>query len=395
MRCANPRHGQHCTNFALLSIALWPCCLGLCITIVVPRDLRAGRGLDFRSLWPAHPRIYRWARRLQLPPLRTFPPIFSLILPPFLQPWGEPSSSPLPPGVPLTPQHSLPAPQYFVQDFTLRNFWRGEQAPALPANAPRASRPPRPPLSPPAPKPHAEPPRPAPAVHFCYFVISTLTYGFCINMMQPDIPYLDAWFSATAAMTGGSLMPYDIDRLTRSSEAVLWFAMTFGGITLLSSVTCLWRIYLFRGKMRPTLYNIEELRTRLVKDGADLSTPEVSEWLGEEVLAELAPLCFAAGGRKPDLTRLNPSRRSRSRRLLACPRASPPALGMVADRSETDGFAAVPTAMRPFRRVCGRSDGYAAVPTAMRPFQRHFSPILALRPVASTGSAPGCPRNDQ
>lgn len=119
-----------------------------------------------------------------------------------------------------------------------------------------------------------------PTVHFCWFIFFTMFCGMWISILD-KVPYIDAWFSAVAAMTGGSLMPYDVSNLSRGSEVVLWFAMTFGGITLLSGIPGLWRMYLYRKQLRPLIYNIDELRDRLAADGVDLSVPEIKSWLGD------------------------------------------------------------------------------------------------------------------
>lgn len=176
-----------------------------------------------------------------------------------------------------------------LKDFTLKNFFRGAErltAPCHPVSSPHLT------FSFPTPThPFRSLHPPTHTVHFCWFIFFTMFCGFWVSVLD-DIPYLDAWFSACAAMTGGSLMPYDVSTLSRSSEVVLWFAMTFGGITLLSGGPGLWRMYLWRKQLRPLLYNIDELRERLAADGADLTRPDVKAWLGDHNFYKARPaLC--------------------------------------------------------------------------------------------------------
>ena len=89
-------------------------------------------------------------------------------------------------------------------------------------------------------------------VHLAHFIISPLIGGALINIHH-NIPFIDAWFSAMAAMTGGSLMPYDVSRLDRFGEFVLYALMVVGGVTIMCLPPALNRMYIFRRKLRPLI----------------------------------------------------------------------------------------------------------------------------------------------
>ena len=89
-------------------------------------------------------------------------------------------------------------------------------------------------------------------VHLAHFIISPLIGGALIHAHN-KIPFIDAWFSSMAAMTGGSLMPYDVSKLDRFGELVLWVLMVVGGVTIMCLPPALNRIYIFRHKLRPLL----------------------------------------------------------------------------------------------------------------------------------------------
>jgi hypothetical protein len=89
-------------------------------------------------------------------------------------------------------------------------------------------------------------------VHLAHFVVSPLLGGLAIHFHN-GIPFIDAWFSSLAAMTGGSLMPYDVSRLDRFGEIVLWILMVVGGVTIMCLPPALNRVYIFRRKLRPLI----------------------------------------------------------------------------------------------------------------------------------------------
>ncbi len=89
-------------------------------------------------------------------------------------------------------------------------------------------------------------------VHLAHFLISPLLGGLLIHLHN-RVPFIDAWFSGCAAMTGGSLMPYDVSKLDRFGEFVLWGLMLIGGVTIMCLPPALNRIYIFRTKLRPRL----------------------------------------------------------------------------------------------------------------------------------------------
>ena len=108
-------------------------------------------------------------------------------------------------------------------------------------------------------------------VHLAHFLLSPLLGGLCIHLHN-GLPFIDAWFSSLAAMTGGSLMPYDVSRLDRFGEFVLWILMVVGGVTIMCLPPALNRIYIFRRKLRPLLQEAvaltEEVRDLAVEAGA-------------------------------------------------------------------------------------------------------------------------------
>ena len=89
-------------------------------------------------------------------------------------------------------------------------------------------------------------------VHLFHFLASPLLGGLAIHLHN-GIPFIDAWFSSLAAMTGGSLMPYDVSKLDRFGEMVLWILMCVGGVTIMCLPPALNRIYIFRRKLKPLL----------------------------------------------------------------------------------------------------------------------------------------------
>ena len=107
-------------------------------------------------------------------------------------------------------------------------------------------------------------------VHLMHFILSPLIGGALIHAHN-KIPFIDAWFSSMAAMTGGSLMPYDVSKLDRFGELVLWVLMVVGGVTIMCLPPALNRIYIFRHKLRPLLRCVRAaslcvscLRSRLI-----------------------------------------------------------------------------------------------------------------------------------
>jgi hypothetical protein len=97
-------------------------------------------------------------------------------------------------------------------------------------------------------------------VHLAHFVLSPLLGGLAIHLHN-RIPFIDAWFSSLAAMTGGSLMPYDVSKLDRFGELVLWVLMVVGGVTIMCLPPACNRIYIFRHKLRPLLRRARAARS--------------------------------------------------------------------------------------------------------------------------------------
>lgn len=89
-------------------------------------------------------------------------------------------------------------------------------------------------------------------VHLLHFIVSPLIGGTLIHFHN-RIPFIDAWFSSLAAMTGGSLMPYDVSKLDRFGEFVLYILMFVGGVTIMCVPPALNRIYIFRRHLSPAL----------------------------------------------------------------------------------------------------------------------------------------------
>lgn len=89
-------------------------------------------------------------------------------------------------------------------------------------------------------------------MHLFHFLVSPLLGGLLIHLHN-GIPFIDAWFSGCAAMTGGSLMPYDVSKLDRFGEFVLWGLMLIGGVTIMCLPPALNRMYIFRTQLRPAL----------------------------------------------------------------------------------------------------------------------------------------------
>jgi hypothetical protein len=130
-------------------------------------------------------------------------------------------------------------------------------------------------------------------VHLFHFILSPLIGGILIylhmgvqhelNDERQRIYFIDAWFSAMAAMSGGSLMPYDVSRLDRFGESVLYLLMFVGGITLMCVPPALNRMYIFRRKLRPSLLRAISL-TRELAELARETGAEGGEALGEDIV---------------------------------------------------------------------------------------------------------------
>jgi hypothetical protein len=98
-------------------------------------------------------------------------------------------------------------------------------------------------------------------VHLAHFLVSPLIGGLAIHLHN-GIPFIDAWFSSCAAMTGGSLMPYDVSKLDRFGELVLWILMCVGGVTIMCLPPACNRMYIFRTKLRPLIKCVGDARAR-------------------------------------------------------------------------------------------------------------------------------------
>lgn len=118
-------------------------------------------------------------------------------------------------------------------------------------------------------------------VHLLHFIISPLIGGAFIHL-QNGIPFIDAWFSGCAAMTGGSLMPYDVSKLDRTGEIVLYILMFVGGVTIMCIPPALNRLYIFRKRLRPALHDAIAL-TQDVLDLAKDAHAEGAEQLESDI----------------------------------------------------------------------------------------------------------------
>jgi hypothetical protein len=135
-------------------------------------------------------------------------------------------------------------------------------------------------------------------VHLFHFIVSPIIGGLLmyLKLDQSNIPesadgtrqriyFIDFWFSAMAAMSGGSLMPYDVSRLDRFCEAVLYVLMFVGGITMMCVPPALNRMYIFRRKLRPGLLHaialsreLQELARETGVEGADALSDDIQEF---------------------------------------------------------------------------------------------------------------------
>ena len=118
-------------------------------------------------------------------------------------------------------------------------------------------------------------------VHLAHFLISPLIGGLLISS-QRDIPFLDAWFSGCAAMTGGSLMTYDVSKLDRFGEGVLWALMVVGGVTIMCLPPALNRMYIFRCKLRPALREARALTAEVLLLAREAGAAD-AEQLAEDI----------------------------------------------------------------------------------------------------------------
>jgi len=99
-------------------------------------------------------------------------------------------------------------------------------------------------------------------VHLAYFVLTTVAAGALIARLD-GLGYVDCWLVSTGAMTGGSLTSFDVALLSRRSEVVLWFLMTFGGITATGLWPLSYRLWSYRRRWTPALRKLRRLGAEL------------------------------------------------------------------------------------------------------------------------------------
>lgn len=99
-------------------------------------------------------------------------------------------------------------------------------------------------------------------VHLAYFLVATLVGGAIVTRLEA-LPFLDAWVLTSGAMTGASLVPFDVARLHTGSQVVCWFLMTFGGLTFTSLWVIGYRVYTFRSRLSKSLRRCAKLAQEL------------------------------------------------------------------------------------------------------------------------------------
>jgi Trk-type K+ transport system membrane component len=95
-------------------------------------------------------------------------------------------------------------------------------------------------------------------VHLTFFVLFTLVGGALVARLS-HVPFLDALFACVGAMTGGSLVPFDVVRLSPGAQGVLFVLMFSGGITLTALGPLCYRIYVWRVRLKPALRRARRL----------------------------------------------------------------------------------------------------------------------------------------
>jgi len=113
-------------------------------------------------------------------------------------------------------------------------------------------------------------------VHLALFLVCTLVAA-AIVAAQDKLPFLDAWVLTSGAMTGASLVPFDVALLSTRSEVLCWFLMTFGGVTVTGLCAMGYRIFTFRSSLAKSLRRCAKLskdlrlasKTRLPRVGGE------------------------------------------------------------------------------------------------------------------------------
>lgn len=151
-------------------------------------------------------------------------------------------------------------------------------------------------------------------VHLFHFIVTPLIGGLFLHVHH-GIAFLDCWFACQAAMTGGSLLTFDVSRLDRYGEVVIYVcsacpraargrpppgsrmracaharaphrlpgrpgAVFVGGVTIMCVPPALNRMYIFRTKLRPALVEARALTVEV------LALAREAEAEGAEQLAE-------------------------------------------------------------------------------------------------------------
>jgi Trk-type K+ transport system membrane component len=106
------------------------------------------------------------------------------------------------------------------------------------------------------------PRRVPPAVHLAFFVAAALLGAAAVASLT-RVPYIDALVCATGAVTGGSLVPFDTERLPPGGQVVIWLLMAAGGVTVTALGPLGYRIYVFHARLKPALRRARRLGREL------------------------------------------------------------------------------------------------------------------------------------
>lgn len=98
--------------------------------------------------------------------------------------------------------------------------------------------------------------------HLAYFIGASFTAAAIVSRLD-GYPYADSLVLCVGAMTGPGTTPVDVTTLSTGSLVILWFLMTFGGVTLTGLWAMCYRLHAWRFRLLPSLRRVHRLSRAL------------------------------------------------------------------------------------------------------------------------------------
>jgi hypothetical protein len=126
------------------------------------------------------------------------------------------------------------------------------------------------------------------------FLAVTLLAGAALAS-RDGLAYLDAWFLCVSAITAGGLAPFDVSRLSRGSEVIIFLLFTCGGVLATALPPLVWRVWLSRRRLRPLIAAAKALTRELAElRSAEAAAATEAAAAAEAHAAHAAALAAAA-----------------------------------------------------------------------------------------------------